>query len=73
MIKKVIELLSKREHSLNHRHPTGHARGVRSKASAVRNFENPHELAAEPQPLGRKEKLSARVLSVAVKWERVNQ
>ena len=43
---------SKRQDRLNHRHPAGQARRVRSKGSAVGRFVHSHQLAAEPHALG---------------------
>ena len=44
----------KREYRLGHRHPAVHTRGVRAEGPAVRSAVNPHQLAGEPQALGRK-------------------
>src|SRR3712207_5429469 len=43
------------EYRLSHRHPAGHARGIWGEGAAVRDSVNPHQLAAEPQTLGREE------------------
>src|SRR5215204_3611687 len=51
----IIKRLSKSEYRLKHRRPAGQTRGIRSKGAAIRNFGHPHQLAAEPQALGRKE------------------
>src|SRR6478672_5000168 len=49
------ETSSESEDRLHHRYPTVHARGIRSKRSAIRCFANPHQFCVEPQPFGRKE------------------